>query len=30
MAETWTLVSTTPENFRGGGMWSTINPRLWQ
>ena len=24
MAEIWTLVSTTPENFRGGGIWSTI------
>lgn len=24
MVEIWTLVSTTPENFRGGGIWSTI------
>ena len=24
MAEIWALVSTTPENFRGGGIWSTI------
>ena len=24
MAEIWTLVSTSPENFRGGGIWSTI------
>ena len=22
--EIWTLISTSPENFRGGGVWSVI------
>ena len=24
LAEIWTLISTSPENFRGGGVWSVI------
>ena len=24
LAEIWTLVSTSPENFKGGGVWSVI------
>ena len=24
MAEIWTLVSTSPENFRDGGIWNTM------
>ena len=24
LAEIWTLVSTTPENFKGGAVWSVI------
>ena len=24
LAEIWTLISTTPENFKGGGVWSVI------
>ena len=24
LTEIWTLISTRPENFRGGGVWSVI------
>lgn len=24
LAEIWTLVSTSPENFKGGGIWDVI------
>ena len=24
LAEIWTLISTSPENFKGGGVWSVI------
>ena len=24
LAEIWTLLSTSPEEFRGGGVWSVI------
>ena len=24
LAEIWTLLSTSPENFKGGGVWSVI------
>ena len=24
LAEIWTLISTSPENFKGGGIWSVI------
>ena len=24
LAEIWTLLSTSPENFKGGGIWSAI------
>ena len=24
LTEIWTLISTSPENFRGGGVWSVI------
>ena len=24
LAEIWTLVSTTPENFKGGAVWTVI------
>ena len=24
LAEIWTLISTTPENFKGGGIWAVI------
>lgn len=24
LSELWTLISTTPENFKGGGVWSVI------
>jgi len=24
LAEIWTLISTTPENFKGGGVWTVI------
>jgi len=24
LAEIWTLISTSPENFKGGGVWSAI------
>ena len=24
LAEIWTLLSTRPENFKGGGVWSVI------
>lgn len=24
LAEIWTLISTTPEDFKGGGIWNVI------
>ena len=24
LAEIWTLISASPENFKGGGVWSVI------
>ena len=24
LAEIWTLISTSPENFKGGGVWNVI------
>ena len=24
LAEIWTLISTSPENFKGGGVWTVI------
>ena len=24
LTEIWTLISTSPENFRGGGVWTVI------
>ena len=24
MAESWTLISTSPEEFKGGGIWDVI------
>lgn len=24
LAEIWTLLSTSPENFKGGGVWTVI------
>ena len=24
LAEIWILISTTPENFKGGSIWNTI------
>ena len=24
MAEIWTLLTTSPENFKGGGIWNVI------
>ena len=24
LAEIWTLISTTPEEFKGGGIWNVI------